>query len=213
MFHLMTDHRPMPAMILPNPVTRNLPYRARPWIAASAFIAPNAVVAGDVTLDQDVFVGFGAVVRGDWGRVYVGPRCNLHDHTMIHEQPYERIKVGAYEYAVHLDGDVSVLHGSHVHGPCRVGQRTFIGQMVNIFDAQIGKDCAIMHGALITGGVRIPDGRFVAPGKVIDTQEAADGLPPVPGDWVSTNASTMEGYYELGKGYRALLGPCPPYLG
>jgi carbonic anhydrase len=192
-------------LILPNPATAYLPYQARPRIHPSSFIAPHAVLTGDVILDEDAFIGFGAVIRGDWGPVYIGPQCNLHDMVTVHEQPRQTIKVGGYEYAVHLDGAVSVLHHSGIHGPCRIGRNTWIGQMVNIFDAEIGANCVIMHGALITGAAKIPDNRFVAAGKVIDGQAAADDLPEVPGKWVSVNPSTARGYQELGKGYKAML--------
>lgn len=199
----MQMHRP--ALIMPNPATAYLPYQSYPRIDRSVFVAPHAIVAGDVTIDRDAFVGFGAVVRGDWGPVYIGPLCNLHDHVTIHEQPNETKKVGAYRYGVHLGERVSVLHGSGIHGPCRIGGNTFIGQMVNLFDAEVGEDCVILHGALLTGGVKIPPGRLVKAGQKVDKQEDADALPPVPDEYLGTNAATVRGYYELGRGYGAML--------
>lgn len=195
----------MTPLVIPNPATTNLPYQAVPRIAPSTFVAPQSIIAGDVIIDRDAFIGFDTIVRGDWGPVYIGPLCNLHDRVTVHEQPDALIKVGAFMYAVHLDQAVSVLHGSAVHGPCRVGSNTFIGQMVNIFDAEIGANCVILHGAILTGGVKVPDGRLVKPGQVIDRQEVADALPPVTGEWVSLNPSVVKGYYELGRGYGSML--------
>lgn len=192
-------------MQIPNPVTRNLPYSAVPWVHPTDFVSPNAILTGDVLLGPDVFVGFGTIIRGDWGPVYIGPLCNLHDYVTIHEQPDLLKQVGPFKFAVHLGREVSVLHKASVHGPCRIGRNTFIGQMANIFDAEIGADCVVMHGAVITGGVKIGDGRLVEAGQVVKTQAEADALEPVPGDLVSLNPRVVQGYYELGKGYRRLL--------
>lgn len=181
-----------------NPVTTNVHYSSYPRFKGDVFVGPNTIVIGDVTVQGPVFLGFNNVIRADYGSpFYIGPRTSIHDQCLVHGQPKQYVTVGAYQWSVHIDGDVSILHGSSVHGPCRIGKNTFVGQNVSIFDAIIKPNCVILHGANITGGVTIPEGRFVAPGQNIYKQEHADALPEVPGEYMSTNAETVNGYMEL----------------
>ncbi|ERJ10992.1 LbetaH domain-containing protein [Haloplasma contractile] len=186
------------AIITKNPVTSHVHYTTDPKFYSDVFVGPGSAVVGDVTIKGPVFIGFHNIIRADYGSpFFIGPGTSIHDHCLIHGQPNQFVKVGAYRWSVHIDGEVSILHGSAVHGPCRVGKNTFIGQHVSIFDAEIGPNCVIMHGANITGGVKIPEGRYVEPGKTVFKQEDADGLPPVPGDHLSVNPETVNGYMEL----------------
>jgi carbonic anhydrase/acetyltransferase-like protein (isoleucine patch superfamily) len=185
-----------------NPVTSNVQYSSMPKIYSPFFVGPNSVIIGDVTIKGPVFVGFNNVIRADYGSpFFIGPRTSIHDQCLVHGQPRQYVKVGAYQWSVHIDGDVSILHGASVHGPCRVGKNTFVGQHVSIFDAVIEPNCVILHGANITGGVTIPEGRLVEPGQNIYKQEDADALPPVPGKYASLNPETVNGYMELLSAY------------
>lgn len=185
-----------------NPITSNVPYSSYPKVPQNVFVGPNNVLIGDITIIGPVFIGFNNVIRADYGSpFFIGPYTSIHDQCLIHGQPKQYVKVGAYKWSVHIDGYVSILHGSSIHGPCRIGKNTFIGQNVSIFDAQIGSDCVVLHGANITGGVKIPDGRLVEPGQNIYKQEDADSLPPVPGEYLSLNPETVNGYMELLRTY------------
>lgn len=189
-----------------NPVTQHMPATAVPRIVASAFVAPGVTLIGDVHVGEDVFIGFGTVIRADLaGPFFLGPRTNIHDLCLLHGQPALHVQVGSFPYSIHIDGDVSILHHSSVHGPCRIGRNTWVGQQVSIFDAEIGADCVIQNGAVILGGARIPSGRFVAPGQAVDTQEQADALPSVPGEYLSLNASTVAAYQDLRRAYKDQL--------
>ncbi|MBO8171579.1 MAG: carbonate dehydratase [Bacillaceae bacterium] len=186
-----------------NPVTTHVHYASYPKIYGDHFIGPNNVLIGDVTLKGPVFIGFNNVIRADYGSpFFIGPRTSIHDQCLVHGQPEQYVKVGAYKWSVHIDGDVSILHGSSIHGPCRIGKNTFIGQNVSVFDAIIKPNCVILHGANITGGVTIPEGRLVEPGQNIYKQEDADRLPPVSGEYLSLNPETVNGYMELLYAYR-----------
>lgn len=190
-------------IIAANPKTSHVQYSTLPRVYGDLFLGPNSTLIGDVTLQGPVFIGFNNVIRADYGSpFYIGPNTSIHDLCLIHGQPNQYVKVGAYKWSVHIDGNVSILHGSSVHGPCRVGKNTFIGQNVSVFDAIIEPDCVILHGANITGGVTIPRGRLVEPGQNIYKQEDADQLPEVPGEYLSLNAETVNGYMELLYAYK-----------
>lgn len=194
---------PMHQLIGANPPVAEAPIPGVPRISRSAVIGPNSIVLGDVTVADDVFIGFNNVIRADASPpYYIGPRSNLQDYVMVHCHPGQHLEMGDCTFGVHIEGDVSILHHAAAHGPLYVGRNTFIGQHVSIYNAVIGSDCVIMHGAVVTEGVRIGDGRFVEPGQTVWKQEQADALPDVPPSLAGLNAQIVDYYYRLGKAYR-----------
>lgn len=125
----------------------------------AAFVAPNATVAGAVTLEAGSSVWYGAVLRGDTGRILVGPDTNIQDNAVLHTGP---------DLDVVLGRGVSVGHGAIVHG-CTVGDGCMIGMHATVLNgAVIGPGCLIAAGALVPENARIPAGSLVmgVPGKV-----------------------------------------------
>ena len=109
----------------------------KPVIDESSFIHPQANVTGNVIIGKDVYVGPGAVIRGDWGKVIIEDGCNVQENCVIHMFPGTTtiLKKGA-----HLG------HGSIVHGAI-IGENSLIGMNAVVMDnAQIGKECIV--GAL-----------------------------------------------------------------
>jgi carbon dioxide concentrating mechanism protein CcmM len=138
------------------------------------------------------------VIRADIGNpAFIGPNTNIHDHCQIHGQTNKYVRVGNTNWALYIDGNVSILHGSIINGYCRIGENTFVGQMVSMSNAQIKPNCVIMHGANISGGIIIPEGRFVKSGMNLFKQKDADNLPRVPREYSSLNPDTIKGYMEL----------------
>jgi len=124
------------------------------------WIAPNAVVAGDVILGRNASVWFGAVLRGDNDPITIGENTNIQDGSVLHSDPGAPLNIGR---------DVTVGHMAMVHS-CDVGDNTLIGiGAVILSRAKIGKNCLIGAGALIPEGKEIPDNSLVvgAPGKVV----------------------------------------------
>jgi carbonic anhydrase/acetyltransferase-like protein (isoleucine patch superfamily) len=129
------------------------------------WIAPNAVVVGDVTLKPGASVWFGAVVRGDNDPVVIGANTNIQDGSVLHSDPGEPLIIG---------DNVTVGHMAMLHS-CTIGDNTLIGiGAVVLGRAVIGRNCLIGANALITEGKVIPDGSLVMgqPGKVVRTLEA-----------------------------------------
>lgn len=124
------------------------------------YIAPGAVVRGDVTLSPGVNIWFGAVVRGDIARIVLGARVNIQDGCIVHadhERP-QTIDEGV------VVGHAAVLHGSHI------GRDTLIGIGARLLTGcDVGEECIIAAGALVTEGRRIPPRSVVMgmPGKVV----------------------------------------------
>ena len=121
-----------------------------------AWIAPNATVVGDVTLQEDVSIWYGAVLRGDSGAITVGRGTNIQDNCVLHE----KTTIG--------DG-CTVGHGAIVHG-CTIGNRCMVGRGAMVLTgAVIGDDCLIGAGALVTGKMNAPAGSVLlgSPAKIV----------------------------------------------
>ncbi len=112
------------------------------------WVAPNAVVIGDVELKQNASVWFGAVLRGDSETIVLGENSNVQDNSVLHADPGFPLVVGK---------DVTIGHMAMVHG-ATIGDGSLIGIGAIVLNgARIGRNCLIGAGALVTEGKEIPD--------------------------------------------------------
>src|SRR6516225_3459005 len=138
----------------------------RPRIAPSAFIAPTATVIGDVTIGEDASVWFGAVLRGDVGRIEVGRRANIQDNAVLHST--ERIPTIVGE-------GVTIGHGAVLEG-CTIERGALVGMnAVVLHDAVIGAESLIAAGSVVTDGTKIPP-RSVAAGAPCQVRKPLEGV-------------------------------------
>src|SRR6516225_6680957 len=124
------------------------------------YLAPGAIVTGDVLLSPGVNVWFGSVLRGDLARIYLGPRVNIQDGCIVHTD---------YDAPQDIEEGVVVGHRAVLHG-ARVGRDTLIGMgALLLTGCEIGEECLIAAGTLVTEGRRIPPRSVVmcVPGKVV----------------------------------------------
>lgn len=143
----------------------------RPNIDDTAWIAPNATVAGAVTIGADSSIWYGTTVRADSDRVVIGARSNFQDGTVVHVDEGVPAIIG---------DDVTVGHRAIVHG-CTVGNGVLIGMGAIVMNrAVIGDGCLIAAGALVLEGTEIPPNSLVmgSPAKVVRElgQEQIDRL-------------------------------------
>ena len=132
---------------------------------AKTYIAPNATVVGDVTLENGVSVWYGAVLRGDTGAISIGENTNVQDNCVIHEET----TVGK---------GCSIGHGAILHG-CTVGDHCVIGMGAIVLNgAVLGDHCLVGAGAVVTGKMNAPAGSLILgnPATVVKplTQEQID---------------------------------------
>jgi len=166
-----------------------LPFNGkRPRVAESAFIAPNAVLIGDVTIEEDASVWFGAVLRGDNTEhgIVVGAGTSVQDNCVIH--------VGGWGPTV-IGERVTVGHGAKFES-CSIGDGSLIGMNAVILqNARIGRECVVAANAVVVEGAEIPDHSLVAgvPGKV---KKQLDGSAA---EWVRRGG---QHYIELARSYR-----------
>ena len=131
-----------------------------PIIHPTVVIALGAHVLGEATLGPRCSVWYNAVVRADEAPITIGAETNIQDCAVIHVSTGHPTAIGE---------GVTIGHGAIVHG-CTVGSNALIGMgAIVLDDAEIGRDCIIGAGALVTKGMRIPDGSlaFGNPARII----------------------------------------------
>ena len=150
-----------PAYNAPMDTPRNLrPFLdRRPQLGARVYVDPAATVIGDVTLDDDVSIWPGCVVRGDVNHIRIGARSNLQDGTVVHvthEGPYTR--PGGLPTLI--ANDVTVGHGAILHA-CTLEEFCLIGMGARVLDgATVGRFGFLGAGALLAPGKTVGEGEL-----------------------------------------------------
>jgi carbonic anhydrase len=164
-----------------NPPTSVNPFPRFPSIHSSAFLSPFTFVVGDVTIQENTYVGPFVSIRADEGTpFYIGRNSNLQDGVILHGLKNKYFEKDNKKYSIYIGNRVSCAHGALVHGPCRVDDEVFIGFKAIVYNAIIGGGSFISSGAVVTNGVVLKPNSFVPPGANIDTQEKANVLATVP---------------------------------
>ncbi|MDQ6858114.1 MAG: gamma carbonic anhydrase family protein [Chloroflexota bacterium] len=157
-----------------------------PRVHPTAFVAPTAVLIGDVTLHEHSSVWFGTVLRGDMDRIEIGPRSNVQDNTTIHTDENEPTIVGA---------DVTIGHNALVHSSV-IEPNVLIGQAaVLVGGCVIGTGTIVGAGAVVREKMTVPPHSLVVgiPAKVVREARPEDER------WT---VKAAEHYVELGAWYR-----------
>lgn len=186
--------------------------RHRPLIPATAYVHPQASVIGHVVLGDNVHIAAGSSVRADEGTpFFIGDNTNLQDGVVLHALKEKHVQVGQERWAIYVGRNVSIAHDALVHGPCYVGDDTFIGFKAVVHDAVVGSRCFIGIGAVVVG-VTVPDGRFVPHGSIIDSMDKVDALPLVSDAQHHFNEDVVDVNRGLAAAYRAAIssGKRPP---
>ena len=130
-----------------------------PSIHPTAFIAPGAVVVGDVTVGEEASVWYGAVLRADLNVIRIGPRSNIQDGSVVHL---------ADDLGVYLGQYVTCGHSAILHA-CTIDDEVLVGMGATVLDgAEIGARSVIGANSLVTQEMKIPPGSLVlgSPAKV-----------------------------------------------
>jgi carbonic anhydrase/acetyltransferase-like protein (isoleucine patch superfamily) len=160
-----------------------------PSIAPSAYVAPTAVVAGQVTIAEEASNWFGAVLRGDINPITIGPRSNVQDNCVIH--------VTHNGQGTHLGTGVCLGHGVILHD-CTINDWCLIGMQAVVLDrAVIGPESMVGAGAVVTPGTVIPPGMLAlgAPAKPVRplTDKEKAGLRATAARYVRVAATYLQG--------------------
>jgi carbonic anhydrase/acetyltransferase-like protein (isoleucine patch superfamily) len=158
-----------------------------PVIDPSAYVHPDAVVIGDVTLGAEVSVWPGAVLRGDGGRVIVGSGSNVQDGAVLHTTPEHQTVVGER---------CTIGHLAHLEG-CRILDGALVGSAaVVLHDAEVGAGALVGANAVVPGGMIVPP-KAMALGVPAKIREGASDPDDI--------ADGVDTYIERARRYRAEL--------
>jgi phenylacetic acid degradation protein len=131
-----------------------------PVVDASAYLHPTAVLIGDVIVGPRCYVGPGASLRGDFGRLILEEGSNLQDTCVMHGFPGMDTVVG-------VDGHIG--HGAVLHG-CRIGRNAMVGMNAVVMDgAEIGESSIVAALAFVKAGEILPPRSLIVgiPAKVL----------------------------------------------
>jgi len=162
-----------------------LPFRGvTPKISTSAFIAPNAMIIGDVEIAEGSSIWYNCLVRGDINVIRIGKNTNIQDGTVIH---VDRKKYGAF-----IGDNVTVGHMALIHA-CTLENNSMVGMSATVMD-----------GAVVESGALVAAGSLVAPGKIIPAGQMWAGTPArYVRDLKSTDKEMLA---DIWPGYRDLAG-------
>jgi carbonic anhydrase/acetyltransferase-like protein (isoleucine patch superfamily) len=158
-----------------------------PRIHPTAFVAPTAVVIGNVTIEEEASVWFGAVIRGDEPEheIRVGARTSVQDNVVLHVSRQGPTLIGP---------DVTIGHGAILES-CTVGRGALIGMNAVVLQkATVGDEALVAAGAVVGQGAAVP-ARTLAAGTPATVRKELQGESL---RWIQTSASH---YVELSRSY------------
>lgn len=124
-----------------------------PAIAADAYVSETAIVVGDVRISSRVYVGHGAILRGDYGTIVVDEESAIEEGAILHINPGTTCR---------LERRVTVGHGAKVHCPTiRTEAVIGIGAILS-FDVEVGRGAIVAEGAVVPNGKTVPEWTVVA---------------------------------------------------
>ncbi len=148
-------------MVKPNSSLRVYSFEGIvPVVHPSAYVHPSAVLIGDVIVAEACYIGAGAVMRGDFGRIELRRESNLQDNCVVHSLP---------DFDCIMEERSHIGHGAIIHG-CHIGREVLVGMNAVVLDrAVIGDQATIAAMALIKMNARIPPRVLVTgvPGRVV----------------------------------------------
>ena len=132
----------------------------KPVVNQSAFVHPQAAVTGNVIIGKDVYIGPGAAIRGDWGKIIIEAGCNVQENCTVHMFP---------GVTVILKSGAHIGHGAIIHG-ATIGKNCLVGMNAVIMDdVDLGDECIVGALCFIKQNEKIPPRSLVVgnPAKII----------------------------------------------
>jgi len=166
----------------------------RPRVHPDAYIAPTAVLIGDVVVEAGASVWFGAVLRGDEALIKIGEGANIQDNAVVH---------CARDLPTLIERDASVGHSAQLEG-CVVEQGALVGMGATMLQrSRLGAGSMLAAGSVLQEGREVPPGHMAAGVPAVVKKELAGSS----GSWVGT---TAKHYRDRAVEYRGQLKPVDP---
>ena len=167
-----------------------------PQIHETVYIAPTAIIIGDVTIDEGSNIWFGAVLRGDWGTIIIGKNTSVQENVTIHNEMGSTVKIG---------DNCIIGHHAMIHGPCIIENGCVVGIGSNVLHrSKMGEGSQIGAGAVLVNK-EIPP-RILAVGVPAEIKKELSQSGKLVG------AKTSVEYAENGKAFKEFYRNNPQYL-
>lgn len=166
----------------------------KPVIAESSFIHPNATVTGNVIIGENVYIGPGAAIRGDWGAIIIEDGCNVQENCTIHMFPGTTtlLKAGAH-----------IGHGAIIHGGT-IGKNCLIGMNAVVMDDVIIEDeCIVGALCFVPGKMHVEKRSLLVGNPAKKIKEVSDEM-------IAWKTKGTALYQSLPKTCFETLKPCEP---
>ena len=138
-----------------------------PVIDPSSYVHPQATVIGHVTIGKSCYVGPGAVLRGDWGRIILEDGCNVQESCVLHMFPGQD---------VHLEAGSHIGHGAMIHG-ARVGRDSLVGMnAVLLDDVVVGEESIVGALALVKASTEWPRRSLIVGNPAVRKGDVSDAM-------------------------------------
>lgn len=165
-----------------------------PVVHQTAYVHPTATIIGNVYVGKNVFIGPGAVLRGDWGEIVVKDGSNVQDNCILHVFP---------GVAVILEENAHIGHGAIIHS-AHIGRDSLIGMNAVVMDdVKVGNECIVGALALVPQGMIIPDRSLVVGNPARIVKQVSDEM-------IFWKKEGTKLYQQLPKQMRETLRPCEP---
>lgn len=162
-----------------------------PTVSPAAWIAPTATLVGDVRVEAEASIWYGAVLRADFGPIVIRRGANVQDGSVLHggADPVTEVGEGA------TVGHLCVVHGAVI------GTEALVGNGATVLDGMVvGSRALIAAGATVPPGMKIPDGKIAVgvPARIVGEVTGTAK------EWVDTNP---EAYRDLARRHAASVRP------
>jgi phenylacetic acid degradation protein len=165
-----------------------------PVVDPTAFVHPQAVLIGDVVIGPRCYVGPGASLRGDMGRIVMGPGSNVQDNCVLHTFPSKEVR---------LEEDAHIGHGAVLHG-CTVKRGALVGiNAVLMDDVVVGEEALVGAASFVRAG-------FIVPPRTLVTGAPAREVRKLTEEEIAWKAVGTREYHELAVRCLASLQECQP---
>jgi len=166
----------------------------RPVVDPTSFVHPTACLIGDVVIGPRCYIGPGASLRGDFGRIFLQPGCNVQDNCILHSFPGE---------VALLEEDAHIGHGAVLHG-CTVGRGSLVGIQSVLMDGVVVEEEAMV------GAMSFVRAAFVVPRRTLVVGSPARVVRLLTDAEVDWKAKGTRQYQDLAQRCLASLRECEP---
>ncbi len=139
----------------------------KPVISKKSFVHPLAAVTGDVIIGEDVYIGPGAAIRGDWGRIVIANGCNVQENCTIHMFP---------GITITLRENAHIGHGAIIHG-AQVGRNVLVGMNAVIMDhATVGDESIVGALSFVKADAKFPPRSLIVGNPAKKVKDVSDEM-------------------------------------